>query len=56
MHRNEAFNPLFDPREIAAEEWLSMSEEEFYARFGSTPLKRSGLERIKQNIKKELPE
>jgi hypothetical protein len=29
-----------------------MSEDEFLARFGTTPLKRSGLERIKQNIKK----
>ena len=52
IHRNEAFNPLFDPREISAEEWQAMSEEEFLARFGTTPLKRSGLERIKKNIKK----
>ena len=52
IHRNEAFNPLFDPRDISAEQWLSMSEEEFSARFGTTPLKRSGLERIKENIKK----
>jgi epoxyqueuosine reductase len=52
MRRNETFNPLFDPREISAEEWQAMSEEEFLARFGTTPLKRSGLERIKKNIKK----
>ena len=52
MHRNEAFNPLFDPRDISAEQWLAMSEEEFSTRFGVTPLKRSGLERIKKNIKK----
>ena len=51
MHRNEAFNPLFDPRDISAEQWLAMSEEEFSARLGTTPLKRSGLERIKENIK-----
>ena len=51
MHRNEAFNPLFNPRDISAEQWLAMSEEEFSARFGTTPLKRSGLERIKANIK-----
>ena len=43
MHRNEAFNPLFDPRDISAEQWLAMSEEEFSTRFGVTPLKRSGL-------------
>ena len=52
IHRNEAFNPLFDPREISAEEWQATSEEEFLARFGATPLKRSGVERIKKNIKK----
>ena len=52
MHRNEAFNPLFDPRDISAEQWLAMSEEEFSVRFSTTPLKRSGLERIKENIKK----
>ena len=52
-HSNSAFDPLFDPREISAEEWLAMSEEEFSVRFGSTPLKRSGLERIKQNVKRD---
>ena len=52
MHRNEAFNPLFDPRNISAEQWHAMNEGEFSARFGTTPLKRSGLERIKENIKK----
>ena len=50
-HSNPKFNPLFDPREIKANEWLAMSEEEFTARFGTTPLKRSGLERIKRSIK-----
>ena len=49
-HRNSAFDPLFDPRTISAEKWLAMSEEEFAERFGSTPLKRSGLERIKRNL------
>ena len=53
MHRNVHFAPLFDPREISAEEWLQMSDEEFSARFGTTPLKRSGLERIKANISKD---
>ena len=52
-HSNSAFDPLFDPREISAEPWLAMTEEEFLARFGSTPLKRSGLERIKQNVKRD---
>lgn len=50
LHRNHSFDPLFDPRLIAVEEWMTMSEEDFSLRFGSTPLKRSGLERIKKNI------
>jgi epoxyqueuosine reductase QueG len=45
---------LFDPLQIAPEEWLSMSEEEFAGRFSATPLKRSGLERIKRNIEERL--
>ena len=53
MHRSVHFDPLFNPREISAEEWLQMSDEEFFARFGTTPLKRSGLERIKANISKD---
>ena len=52
MHNNEAFNPLFDPRTMSADDWLTMGEEVFSLRFGATPLKRSGLERIKRNIKK----
>lgn len=49
-HRCEAFDPVFDPRQMGTEEWLGMSEAEFAERFGGTPLKRSGLERIKRNI------
>jgi hypothetical protein len=30
-----------------------MEEEEFAEKFGSTPLKRSGLERIKANIRRD---
>lgn len=51
-HNSTAFDPLFDPREIYAQEWLAMSEEDFSLKFGSTPLKRSGLERIRKSIKK----
>ena len=50
LHRNPSFDPLFDPRNISAEQWREMSDEDFSVRFGSTPLKRSGLERIKKNI------
>ena len=49
-HANPAFDPLFDPVAMTPEEWAAMSEEEFAARFGTTPLTRSGLERIKRNI------
>ncbi len=49
-HRCAAFDPVFDPRQLGADEWLGMSEAEFAERFGGTPLKRSGLERIKRNI------
>ena len=52
-HNSSAFNPLFDPREITAEQWMTMTEEEFAEKFGSTPLKRSGLERIKANIRRD---
>ena len=51
-HNSTAFDPLFDPRSINHDEWLAMSEEYFSFKFGSTPLKRSGLERIKKSIKK----
>ena len=50
LHRNPSFDPLFDPRNLSAEQWREMSEEDFSVRFDSTPLKRSGLERIKKNI------
>lgn len=52
-HRNPAFNPLFDPRQISATDWQAMTEEEFSEKFGSTPLKRSGLERIKANTERD---
>ena len=50
---SSAFNPLFAPREITAEQWMTMAEEEFAEKFGSTPLTRSGLERIKANIRRD---
>ena len=47
---NPHFAQPFDPTELTAEEWLTMSEEEFMLRFGHTPLIRSGLQRIQHNI------
>ena len=43
--------PQFDPAAISAYDWQQMSEDEFAERFGNTPLTRSGLQRIQQNIK-----
>lgn len=48
----ERFAPLFDPRTMNADEWRSLSDAEFAQRFGTTPLMRSGLQRIKDNIGK----
>lgn len=50
QHRNPAFDPLFDPAAMTADEWLALTEEEFDRRMGPTPLTRSGLERIRRNI------
>ena len=55
MHRNPAFDPLFDPADIAPETWLAMNEREFAARFAQTPLMRTGLERIRRNLLCNLP-
>lgn len=50
LHRHPAFDPLFDPIEMDAAAWGSMTEEEFRLRMGTSPLTRSGLERILRNI------
>ncbi len=47
-HRNPHFTPLFDPCTLTPSDWLTMDEEQFRARFGTTPLLRSGLKRIQQ--------
>lgn len=52
LHRNPAFDPLVDPRKMTAEEWLSLDEEQFQARFGTTPMTRAGLQRIQASITK----
>ena len=51
QHRNPAFDPLFDPTELDAEAWHALDERQFTERFGTTPLTRSGLERIRGNIR-----
>lgn len=51
MHAHNAFDPLFDPLSMTPDEWLAMDETEFGRRMGTTPLSRSGLERIKHNLR-----
>lgn len=50
LHANPLFDPLFDPTALGAKEWHEMSEEEFSAMAGTTPLTRAGLDRIKRNV------
>ena len=49
-HANPAFDPLFDPVAMTPDQWSALTEEEFESRMGTTPLTRSGLERIRKNI------
>lgn len=50
-HRNSQFDPLFDPRAWDAEAWQQLDDAAFAEHFGSTPLVRAGLERIRENSK-----
>lgn len=50
-HANPAFTPIFDPRDLTAQDWQTMSEEAFTTRFGETPILRAGLRRIQRNCK-----
>lgn len=51
-HRNAAFDPLFDPAATDAACWRAMTPDAFDALLGTTPLTRSGLERIRRNVEK----
>lgn len=44
------FAPMFDPADFPAHRWLEMTPEEFGHLFAATPLRRTGLEKIKKNI------
>ena len=50
LHANPLFDPLFDPTVLDARAWLDMSDEEFSAMAGATPMTRAGLARIKSNV------
>ena len=51
QHRNAAFDPVFDPLTMDAGAWLGMDEAAFEALCGRTPLTRSGLDRIRRNVR-----
>lgn len=51
-YRNAAFSPRFDPLAMDAGAWLGMDEAAFERLCGDTPLTRSGLERIQENVKR----
>lgn len=52
LHTNHRFDPRIDPYELSAERWLRMTDDEFSEMAATTPMTRSGLERIRGNIKK----
>lgn len=57
LHRNAAFDERFDPPAMDAAEWLTMDQTAFEARCGRTPLTRSGLKRIQENVRRNaLPD
>ena len=52
LHSNPKFDPRINPYELTAERWSAMTEEEFEATASTTPMTRSGLQRIKGNLGK----
>lgn len=52
LHTNPKFDPRINPYKLTPERWQAMTEEEFMAVAGTTPMTRSGLERIRGNVKK----
>lgn len=50
-HTEEALMPPVDPQAISRRDWLEMTEDIFTQRFGRTPLKRAGLEKLKDTIR-----
>lgn len=50
MHANAEFDPVFDPAAMTADDWLPMTDAEFAERFAATPMSRSGLSRLRENV------
>lgn len=51
LHRNPAFDPLFDPLAMDRAAWEALDDAAFAERFGETPLARSGAERIRRQAR-----
>lgn len=54
MHQQRAFDPLFDPRILTAEEWLKTDAVGFDTLCGKTPMVRASLERIQAIIQTKV--
>ena len=52
--RAAAFDPVFDPLTMDTAAWLGMDEAAFEALCGRTPLTRSGLARIRENVRRNI--
>ncbi len=50
QYSNPDFAPITTP--LTHKEWSAITDEEFMVKFGTTPLKRAGFERIKRLLKK----
>ena len=53
LHSNPRFDPKIDISRLNEAAWQGMTNDDFLAMAGDTPLVRSGLERIRQNIEAE---
>ena len=53
LHRDPAFDLLFDPLAMDEAAWLALDDARFGELFGRTPLTRSGLRRIQRNIRRK---
>jgi epoxyqueuosine reductase len=52
LHRNPQFDPCVTPDMLSAERFATMTEQEFKALAGETPMLRAGFERIRKNALK----
>lgn len=53
LHRSKAFDPLFDPLDYPPERWRQMTPDEFDETFATTPLQRTGVERLRGQVARQ---